>query len=157
PHAEEARSAVSKHGGRPHPSRRRASAAPQDEAERRCAARESRAQRRRTALPGSGLRDAIGGLGALVPPPPAFLSGKDIAMRIQTSLRAAFLAIAVIAAGATAVYADGGPIRFNVLKAGFVVGGSGGSGSFTFQGRTYGISIGGISYGFTFGAANTHF
>ncbi len=44
-----------------------------------------------------------------------------------------------------------------MLKAGFVVGASGGSGTLRFQGRSYPISIGGISYGFTFGASETRF
>jgi len=47
--------------------------------------------------------------------------------------------------------------RFNVIKAGFVVGGSGGSGTLVFQGRSYRLAIGGVSYGFTFGASATDF
>ncbi len=57
----------------------------------------------------------------------------------------------------SAAYADSGSISFRVLKAGFVIGGSGGSGTLTFHGRSYPISIGGISYGFTFGASETRF
>lgn len=57
----------------------------------------------------------------------------------------------------TSASADTGSIRFSVVKAGVVVGGSGGSGSMTFKGRTYPISIGGLSYGFTFGASQTNF
>ena len=63
----------------------------------------------------------------------------------------------VIGAGLTTVYADFGGIRFNVIKAGFVVGGSGGRGTLVFQGRSYPLSIGGLSYGFTFGASATDF
>ena len=37
------------------------------------------------------------------------------------------------------------------------IGGSGGSGTLTFQGKRYPVSIGGISYGFTFGASETSF
>src|SRR5260370_32425474 len=54
-------------------------------------------------------------------------------------------------------YADGGSIGFNVIKAGFVVGGSGGSGALVFHGRSYPLSIGGVRYGFTFGASATDF
>jgi hypothetical protein len=36
-----------------------------------------------------------------------------------------------------------------------VIGGSGGDGVLTFQGRRYPLSIGGLSYGFTFGASET--
>ena len=37
------------------------------------------------------------------------------------------------------------------------MGGSGGSGTLTFQGRRYDLGIGGLSYGFTFGASETWF
>jgi lipid-binding SYLF domain-containing protein len=66
------------------------------------------------------------------------------------------IALTVTSAGlVTAAYADGGGIRFNVIKAGFVVGGSGGSGTLVFHGRPYRLAIGGVSYGFTFGASAT--
>jgi hypothetical protein len=51
--------------------------------------------------------------------------------------------------------ADSGRIQFTVVKAGVVIGGSGGSGTLTFKGRRYPLSIGGLSYGFTFGASQT--
>jgi hypothetical protein len=44
-----------------------------------------------------------------------------------------------------------------VVKAGFIVGGSGGTGTLAFHGRHYPLAIGGVSYGFTFGAAATDF
>lgn len=53
--------------------------------------------------------------------------------------------------------ADSGSIRFTLIKAGIVIGGSGGSGSLSFRGRRYALSVGGISYGFTFGASQTSF
>ena len=56
-----------------------------------------------------------------------------------------------------AAYADGGSISFSVIKAGIVIGGSAGSGTLTFHGRQYPLGIGGLSYGFTFGASETHF
>ena len=37
------------------------------------------------------------------------------------------------------------------------MGGSGGSGTLVFQGRSYRLAIGGVSYGFTFGASATDF
>jgi len=80
-------------------------------------------------------------------------------MRILSALRAGLIAFLALA-GVTfvsAAYADGGSISFSVIKAGFVVGGSGGSGTLVFHGRQYPISIGGISYGFTFGASETRF
>ena len=80
-------------------------------------------------------------------------------MRLSSGFRAALvasLAFAGVALSSTA-FADSGSISFKVIKAGFVVGGSGGSGTLTFQGRRYALGIGGISYGFTFGASETRF
>ena len=78
-------------------------------------------------------------------------------MQLSSAIRPALIALTVTGAGLTTVYADFGSIRFNVIKAGFVVGGSGGSGTLVFHGRPYPISIGGVSYGFTFGASATDF
>jgi lipid-binding SYLF domain-containing protein len=78
-------------------------------------------------------------------------------MQLSSAIRAALIALTVTGAGLMTAYADSGSIRFNVIKAGFVVGGSGGSGTLVFQGRSYPLSIGGVSYGFTFGASATDF
>jgi len=80
-------------------------------------------------------------------------------MRFSAKLRSAAVALAALATIgiSTSANAASGTIRFNVLKAGIVVGGSGGSGTLNFQGRNYPISIGGLSYGFTFGASQTEF
>jgi hypothetical protein len=77
----------------------------------------------------------------------------------RSTLRAAVFALLALAAMAVAqpARADGGSISFRVIKAGFIVGGSGGSGTLTFHGRSYRLGIGGISYGFTFGASETSF
>ena len=69
---------------------------------------------------------------------------------------AALLTLVGLAWG-SAAYADRGRIAFDVFKAGFVVGGSGGSGTLYFHGRRYRLEIGGLSYGITFGASRTHF
>jgi lipid-binding SYLF domain-containing protein len=79
-------------------------------------------------------------------------------MRPLIAVRAALVAVTLIGVGlATAAYADVGSMRFNVVKAGFVIGGSAGSGAMNFQGRLYPLVIGGVSYGFTFGASATDF
>jgi lipid-binding SYLF domain-containing protein len=78
-------------------------------------------------------------------------------MRLSFAIRAALIAVTVSSLGLASAYADGGGIRFNVLKAGFVVGGSAGSGMLIFHGRRYPLAIGGVSYGFTFGASATDF
>ena len=80
-------------------------------------------------------------------------------MRILFAIRASLIAMLALAGAAfeTAAYADSGSIHFSVIKAGFIVGGSAGSGGLTFQGRSYPLGIGGLSYGFTFGASETRF
>ena len=78
-------------------------------------------------------------------------------MRLSSAIRAMLIAWTLTVGFGTAAYADGGRIRFNVVKAGFVIGGSGGSGTLLFHGRYYPLAIGGLSYGFTFGASATDF
>ena len=79
-------------------------------------------------------------------------------MRIRSVLRAAAIALtALFGAGLTAAHADSGTVSIRIVKAGFVVGGSAGSGVLHFHGRTYPLSVGGLSYGFTFGASETRF
>jgi hypothetical protein len=78
-------------------------------------------------------------------------------MQLSSAIRAALIALTVAGAGLATAYADSGSIRFNAIKAGFIIGGSGGSGTLVFQGRRYPLSIGGVSWGFTFGAAGPTF
>ena len=80
-------------------------------------------------------------------------------MRVTSAFRSSLMA-SLTFIGVTLdspAYADSGGISFRVFKAGFVIGGSAGSGTLFFRGRRYPLSIGGISYGFTFGASETHF
>ena len=73
------------------------------------------------------------------------------------SLRTTLIALAaVLAAGFSPARADEGIVRISFLKAGWVIGGNAGSGTLTFQGRTYRLSVGGLSYGFTFGGSQTN-
>jgi hypothetical protein len=53
--------------------------------------------------------------------------------------------------------ADNGLISFRVIKGGWFIGASGGSGMLYFHGRRYPISIGGLSAGFLFGGSATDF
>jgi hypothetical protein len=78
-------------------------------------------------------------------------------MRLLPGLRVACVALTALIGSGAAALADCGNIAFNVLKAGWVIGGSGGSGTVSFQGRSYPIAIGGISAGFVFGASETRF
>ena len=79
-------------------------------------------------------------------------------MRWSAAIRATLIVLTVTGTGrATGAYADSGSIRFNVIKAGFIIGGSAGGGTLVFHGRRYPLSIGGVSYGFTFGGSATDF
>jgi lipid-binding SYLF domain-containing protein len=72
-------------------------------------------------------------------------------------LRTIFIALAaLLAAGLGQASADSGTVRISFLKAGWVIGGNVGSGTLTFRGRTYPLSVGGMSYGFTFGGSQTN-
>ena len=78
-------------------------------------------------------------------------------MRISSGFRAALIALTALTGVslASAARADEGTIRISVVKAGWVIGGSGGSGVLNFHGRSYPLQIGGISYGIVFGASQT--
>ena len=80
-------------------------------------------------------------------------------MRFSSGLRAGLIALMALvgASLSSAAYADSGTVSIRIFKAGFVLGGSAGSGTLNFQGRTYRLGIGGLSYGFTFGASETRF
>ena len=75
-----------------------------------------------------------------------------------TRLRSFALAlIAVLALGAaSSARADEGRVHIRFLKAGWVIGGTIGEGTLTFRGRRYPLSIGGLSYGLTFGGSVTN-
>jgi hypothetical protein len=80
-------------------------------------------------------------------------------MRISRRVRTGLVGLIAIVGGSisSSAYADTGFIRFSVLKAGWFLGGSGGTGILTFHGRRYPVSIGGLSAGLVFGASETHF
>ena len=79
-------------------------------------------------------------------------------MRASAGFRAVLIALIVAFAGlSSAARADSGTISFKVFKGGWVIGASGGSGTLTFRGQHYPISIGGLSYGIVFGASETFF
>jgi len=82
---------------------------------------------------------------------------ENTTMRLS-GFRAALIALTVAFAGlSSAAHADSGTISFRVLKGGWVIGASGGSGTLVFHGQRYPISIGGVSAGFVFGASETFF
>ena len=70
-------------------------------------------------------------------------------------IRCAVAALAALFLAATpgVSQAASGTVSLRIVKASFVVGVSGGEGTLRFAGRTYPLSIGGISYGFSAGAS----
>ena len=52
--------------------------------------------------------------------------------------------------------ADEGYLRITFVKAGWIIGGTVGRGILTLHGHNYPVSVGGISYGFTFGGSETY-
>jgi hypothetical protein len=77
-------------------------------------------------------------------------------MKLPFAIRAALLAVTAIAAGLPSTsLADSGTVTLTIYKAGWVIGGSGGGGTLNFRGRNYGLSAGGLDYGFVFGGSKT--
>jgi hypothetical protein len=75
-------------------------------------------------------------------------------MKLSSTIRAAVVALTAFA-GATAAHADEGFVSLTIYKAGWIIGGSGGGGVLTFQGRRYPLSAGGLDYGLVFGGSKT--
>ena len=76
-------------------------------------------------------------------------------MRIPSAIRTALIALLAIVSLSSASYADEGTVMLTIYKAGWIIGGSGGSGSLYFQGRYYPLSTGGLDYGLVFGGSKT--
>ncbi len=76
-------------------------------------------------------------------------------MRILSAARAALIALVAFVASHSAGYADDGSVTLIIYKAGWIIGGSGGSGSLYFHGRHYPLSTGGLDYGLVFGGSKT--
>ena len=76
-------------------------------------------------------------------------------MTFLSDLRVALIAALTLALSCTTAVADTGYVTLTIYKAGWIIGGSGGSGTLKFRGRTYGLSAGGIDYGLVFGGSKT--
>jgi hypothetical protein len=76
----------------------------------------------------------------------------------SAGFRVALMAMIALAAASVSslARADSGIIRISVLKGGWFLGASGGSGTLFFHGRRYPLSIGGIDAGLVFGASHTY-
>ena len=77
-------------------------------------------------------------------------------MTFSSTLRATGLALAVLAGSVSAGYADTGSVSLTIYKAGFIIGGSGGSGTLQFNGKQYALQTGGLDYGLVFGGSKTY-
>lgn len=76
-------------------------------------------------------------------------------MKIRSALRGALTALVAMMALSTASLADSGTVTLTIYKAGWVIGGSGGTGVLDFHGRRYPLSTGGLDYGLVFGGSKT--
>ena len=76
-------------------------------------------------------------------------------MKFASTLRAALVGIAALAGLSTSALADGGTVVLTIYTAGWIIGGSGGSGVMNFRGRAYSLSTGGLDYGLVFGGSKT--
>ncbi|MGE3067539.1 MAG: hypothetical protein AB7K67_18330 [Hyphomicrobiaceae bacterium] len=76
-------------------------------------------------------------------------------MKIRSALRGALTALVAMIALSTASLADSGTVTLTIYKAGWVIGGSGGTGVLDFHGRRYPLSTGGLDYGLVFGGSKT--
>ena len=77
-------------------------------------------------------------------------------MRIPIRLLGAIVAvITLFGVDLQSANADSGRITLTIYKAGWIIGGSGGSGRLSFHGRTYRLGVGGIDYGLVFGGSKT--
>lgn len=76
-------------------------------------------------------------------------------MRVIRTFKAALIATAALVLASTPGIADSGSVSLTIYKAGWVIGGSGGSGVLHFRGRSYGLTTGGIDYGLVFGGSKT--
>ena len=76
-------------------------------------------------------------------------------MKIASAIRSALIALVALAGLSSAGVADTGTVRLTIYKAGWVIGGSGGTGTLYFRGRAYPLSTGGLDYGLVFGGSKT--
>ena len=76
-------------------------------------------------------------------------------MRVPIRLLGRLVAVIALLGGVENANADSGRVTLTVYKAGWFIGGSGGSGTLTFHGRRYRLGVGGIDVGLVFGGSKT--
>lgn len=88
------------------------------------------------------------------------MSESNATRRGFVTAAAAIAAVAAVTPAAAQAQASPKPdatIDFSLFRAGFIVGGGGGSGTLTFKDNGYPLSIGGVSFGVTIGVARIEF
>ena len=76
-------------------------------------------------------------------------------MKIASAIRATLIALLALVGLSSASFGDVGTVRLTIYKAGWIIGGSGGSGTLYFHGSYYPLSTGGLDYGLVFGGSKT--
>jgi hypothetical protein len=76
-------------------------------------------------------------------------------MKMSSTIRTALIALVAFVGSFSASYADSGTVTLTIYKAGWIIGGSGGTGTLHFHGRRYRLSTGGLDYGLVFGGSKT--
>ena len=76
-------------------------------------------------------------------------------MKSASAIRATLIALLALVGLSSASFGDVGTVRLTIYKAGWIIGGSGGSGTLYFRGRAYPLSTGGLDYGLVFGGSKT--
>ena len=76
-------------------------------------------------------------------------------MKTSSTIRTVLIALVAFVGLSSASSADSGTVTLTIYKAGWIIGGSGGSGTLNFHGRRYALSTGGLDYGLVFGGSKT--
>jgi hypothetical protein len=76
-------------------------------------------------------------------------------MKMSSIIRTALIAILPFLGSFSAGHADSGTVTLTIYKAGWIIGGSGGTGTLRFHGKRYALSTGGLDYGLVFGGSKT--
>jgi hypothetical protein len=74
-------------------------------------------------------------------------------MMIRTC--AVLVALAALVGTTGGSRADNGSMTLTIYKGGWIIGASGGGGTLYFQGRRYGVTVGGLDYGLVFGGSKS--
>lgn len=76
-------------------------------------------------------------------------------MKMSSAIRTAPIALVALLSSVSVSWADSGYVTPTIYKAGWIIGGSGGSGTLDFRGSHYRLSTGGVDYGLVFGGSKT--